>query len=155
MDVKKKCFQDPIFYSRWEAMRTRTNNPNYEHANCYSKRGIDSNEFENFIDFYDAMYESYIKLANKIGKENTSLERINVNKSYTKENCIWIDKHEQQGNTRKNVVFEVTFPDGHKEIHTNVRRFAKEHGLNSSTINDVMNPNRATSHHKQYKFKRL
>lgn len=146
---------DPVFYSRWQAMRTRTENENYQHADCYSMRGINSDEFKNFIDFYDAMYGSYLVMAEKIGKENTSLERIDVNKPYTKENCEWIDKHRQQGNTRKNIKFEVTFPDGHTEIHTNAREFAREHGLDVSTIQDVMNPNRSTSQHKGYKFRRL
>lgn len=51
-----------LFYNRWQAMRTRTNNPNYEHWKDYGGRGIKSDEFEYFIDFYDAMYESFEEL---------------------------------------------------------------------------------------------
>lgn len=147
--------QNIRFYNKWQAMRTRTTNPNYEHADCYVNRGINSDEFENFIDFYDTMYESYIELANKIGEKNISLERIDVNKPYSKENCKWIHISEQQGNTRKNVKFKVTFPDGHTEIHKNARKFAKEHNLDPATVMDAMNPNRATKQHKNYKFERL
>lgn len=144
---------DSIFYDRWQGMRTRTTNPNYEHSNCYSERGINSDEFKYFIDFYDAMYEPFIEKSNEIGKNNTSLERIDVNKSYTKENCTWIHKNEQQGNTRTVVNFLVIFPDGHKEIHKNARKFAIEHGLDHNTILDVMNGR--SSHHKGYEFIRL
>lgn len=147
--------KDPIFYDRWEAMRTRTTNPNYEHANCYIERGINSDEFENFIDFYDSMYSSFIEKSNEIGKNNTSLERIDPNGNYTKENCIWIHKNEQQGNQRKTVKFIVTFPDGHEEEHKNVLKFAKENNLDANTILDVMNPKKGTTKHKGYKFKRL
>lgn len=146
---------DPVFYDRWESMRTRTTNPNYEHADCYSEKGIDSNEFAYFIDFYDKMYESYKALADIIGSENTSLERIDINKGYTSENCTWIDKHDQPKNTSRNVCFEVTYPDGHKEKHKNVREFARDHNLNASTIMDCMNPNRSTKQHKGFRFVRL
>ena len=80
--------KDPIFYQRWTAMRTRTTNPNYHAANCYSQKNIHSDEFTYFIDFYDAMYVSYKELADKIGANNTSLERLDNDKPYTKENCI-------------------------------------------------------------------
>lgn len=147
--------KDPIFYDRWESMRTRTNNPNYEHANCYSERGINSDEFENFIDFYDSMYASFKEKADEIGANNTSLERIDVNKNYSKENCIWIHKNQQQENQRRTVNFITTFPDGHEEICRNVRKFAREHNLNESSIRSCMNKSGSNSQYKGFKFKRL
>lgn len=147
--------QDPIFYNRWCAMRTRTNNPNYEHANCYSERGINSDNFENFIDFYDAMYPSFIEKANEIGKNNTSLDRINLDENYTKENCRWIHKNEQQENQRRTVNFIAIFPDGHEEICRNISKFARKHNLNVATINNCLNENRLTFSHKGFKFIRI
>lgn len=143
------------FYSHWQSMRTRTNNYNYVHANCYSERGINSNEFENFIDFYDAMYSSYLEKAKEIGEQNVSLDRIDPNGNYSKNNCRWVHKSEQQGNTRKNVTFKVIFPDGYSEICTNINKFARQHNLDISTIRDVMNPCRGTKQHKGFKFERL
>lgn len=136
-------------------MRTRTTNPNYHAANCYSQKNIHSDEFTYFIDFYDAMYASYKELADKIGANNTSLERLDNDKPYTKENCIWIHKQNQPKHTSKITKFEVTFPDGHIEIHQNVREFAKQHNLNESTIRDCLSPHRSTKQHKNFKFKRL
>lgn len=147
--------KDPIFYQRWTAMRTRTTNPNYHAANCYSQKNIHSDEFTYFIDFYDAMYASYKELADKIGANNTSLERLDNDKPYTKENCIWIHKQNQPKHTSKITKFEVTFPDGHIEIQQNVREFAKQHNLNESTIRDCLSPHRSTKQHKNFKFKRL
>ena len=122
------------FYNRWQAMRTRTNNPNYPHYADYGGRGINSDEFKYFIDFYDAMYASFAEKAKEVGESNTSLERIDVNGNYTKENCIWIDKHDQPKNQRKTIRFIVTFPDGHEEYHDNVPSFAKEYGLDPESI---------------------
>jgi len=144
---------DPIFYSRWQAMRTRTTNENYEHADCYSKKGIDSDEFKYFIDFYDKMYPSYLEMASIIGKENTSLERIDNSKGYSVENCKWIHKHDQPKNTSRTVVFKVIYPDGHEEIHSNAREFAILHNLNSETIIDCLNGKTKT--HRGHMFLRL
>lgn len=143
----------PTFYDRWQAMRTRTTNEKYQHYADYGGRGINSDEFQYFIDFYDAMFDSYMELANVIGEKNTSLERKDVNKGYTKENCIWIDKHQQQGNCRKTLHFIVTFPDGHTEIHKNALAFAKEHNLHGPSVVDVLNGR--TSHHHNYKFTKI
>ncbi|MBO6268754.1 MAG: hypothetical protein J6N19_06375 [Clostridium sp.] len=144
---------DRIFYSRWEAMRTRTQNPNYEHSDCYSEKGIDSDEFEYFIDFYDQMYDSFLKASEKFGKENTSLERLDNSKSYSVENCIWIDKRDQPKNTTRIVDFTVTYPDGHIESHRNINDFALKNGLDSNTIRDCLSGRTKT--HKGFRFSRI
>ncbi|MCD8082196.1 MAG: hypothetical protein LUE86_01395, partial [Clostridiales bacterium] len=138
------------FHDLWCAMRTRTTNSNYSHANCYSERSINSDEFKYFIDFYDKMYSSYLEAAKIYGEENISLERIDVNDNYSSKNCTWIPKWQQQGNTRRTVHFEVIFPDGHKEYHKNAHRFALEHGLDPATVTDVLQGR--TSHHRHYQF---
>ena len=147
--------KNKTFYSRWEAMRTRTTNIKYQGSKNYVEKNINSNEFKYFIDFYDAMYESFETLAKQIGENNVSLERLDNDKNYTKENCIWTHKRNQGKHTNKIVTFEVTFPDGHKEIHTNIREFAHTHNLNDSTIRDCISPTRRTKTHKGHKFKRL
>lgn len=144
---------NPYFYDRWQAMRTRTNNPNYEHADRYSERGINSDEFKNFIDFYDAMYPSFEELASKIGPENTSLERIDIDKNYTKENCIWIDKRDQQKNTCRTIYFEVTYPNGKIEKRNRLREFCVENNICYSAAIDCLFGRSKTA--RGFKFKRI
>ena len=142
--------KDLTFYNRWQAMKTRTNNPNYPHYKDYGGRGINSDQFKYFVDFYDLMYDSFLECADRIGKENTSLERIDVNGNYCVENCMWIDKKDQPKNQRKTINFIATFPDGHTEICRNVMGFAKEHDLDSSSIYDCLSGK--YRQHKNYKF---
>ena len=130
---------DKRFHSEWRSMRTRTTNPNYEHYDCYGGRGISSEAFKYFIDFYDVLYDSYVKACKKYGTKNVSLERIDNDGDYCPENCTWIPLSEQKSNQRKNVKFEVTFPDGHVEQHKNARKFAKNHNLHPSTFQDLLN----------------
>lgn len=144
-----------IFYNRWKSMRTRTCNKNYEHADCYINRGIKSDEFKYFIDFYDKMFSSFNELAKKIGEENVSLERIDVNKDYSSANCIWIDKKEQQQNTRRTVYFEVMYPDGHKEIKRDLRNFAKEQQLNYNALRVFIDNPLRTLPYKGYFIKKI
>ena len=146
--------QNKFFYDRWQAMRTRTTNPNYVHWADYGGRGIKSDEFELFIDFYDAMYESFEELGSQIGYENTSLERIDVNKDYTKDNCTWIHINEQKGNQRKTVYFIAENINTHEKITSkNLTGFCREYDLNPSCIRDVMT-GRLKSY-KGWKIKRI
>lgn len=130
--------KNEVFYERWKAMRVRTTNSNYEHYEDYGGRGIDSEEFKSFIDFYDAMYPSFVEAFEKFGNR-TSLERIDYNKSYTKENCTWIELFEQQGNQRKTLYFIIIDSQGNKTYHKNVRLFCREKGYNESVIYDLLN----------------
>lgn len=127
------------FYSIWCAMRTRTTNPHYEHWNDYGGRGISSEDFKYFIDFYDSMFTSYKKACKKYGEKNVSLERKNVNKNYTKKNCTWIHINDQKGNQRKTIHFILNYPDGTTIKSKNIHKYAKEHGLNCSTLQDLVN----------------
>ena len=146
---------DPVFYDRWQAMRTRTTNSNYHATHRYKDRGIDSEEFKYFIDFYDAMYDSYVEACERIGDpHNVSLERKDINKSYTKENCEWIDKHDQPKNTCKTTHFTAIDPDGNVyENCSNLTEFAREHGLDPGASRDALNGR--ISHHKHWKFYRI
>ena len=60
--------KDIRFYSLWKNMRSRTTNPLCDNYEFYGGRGINSDEFADFIDFYDAMYASYLEAYKKFGK---------------------------------------------------------------------------------------
>lgn len=122
------------FRSRWANMRDRTTNPNNEKYHCYGGRGITSDEFEYFIDFYDSLYESFIKHVEKHGVNNTTLERIDVNKGYTSDNCTWATWKEQSNNKQDTVYFKVVHQDGSEDIEYGVSNYEKEHGMSHNLI---------------------
>jgi hypothetical protein len=58
-------------------------------------------EWNSFEEFRDDMYESYIKSNLK----QISIERIDNNKNYSKDNCIWIENADQYKNKRNNIIY--------------------------------------------------
>ena len=69
------------FRKIYSCMRQRTCNPKYNEYHYYGGRGI------NHVDKY--------------GEKNTSLDRIDPESNYTKDNCRWATNSEQRKNTRK------------------------------------------------------
>lgn len=81
-------------YQCWNAMKDRCNNKNYNQYKNYGGRAITYHpSWELFINFYNDMGDS----------NNLTLERINNNKNYCKENCKWATTIEQGRNTRNSM----------------------------------------------------
>lgn len=83
------------FYNIYYSIRGRCSN---KHPN-YGGRGIRC-EWLEFLVFKDDMYESYLKHCNKFGEKNTTIDRIDVNRNYCKDNCRWATMKEQAKNKR-------------------------------------------------------
>lgn len=131
---------DKYFYERWQSMRQRTSIKSI-HREQYYDRGINSDAFESFIDFYNALYPSWIEHVKKFGVHDTSLDRIDVDKSYTPENCRWVCLDEQKGNVQKTIYFTVEDLDtGNIEYHKNALRYCTERHL-PYYIQEVINKN--------------
>mgnify|MGYP006921364745 CR=1 FL=1 len=87
------------FYKAWGRMKERCNNPNFNKYSNYGGRGIKySEQWEKYKNFEKDMLSSW--------KQGLSLDRIDVNGNYCKENCRWITMKEQQNNRRDNRVVE-------------------------------------------------
>lgn len=126
----------PMYYA-WRNMRRRcinTKDPAYKN---YGGRGIKvcENWLNDFDRFHDDMIQSY--------KKGLTLDRVDVNGHYTKENCRWITSKEQCRNKRNNVIINGKTLAEHAES-MNVTYDALWRRLNrfGKTPEEAINPNR-------------
>lgn len=80
-------------------MRSRCYRVNATNYRYYGGRGIEV-EWKSFEEFRDDMYGSYLEHVAKHGESNTTLDRIDVNGNYKKENCRWATMKNQNNNSR-------------------------------------------------------
>lgn len=90
------------FRKIYSCMRYRTTKPNYNEWYLYGGRGINSNYYEDFMVFYYELFESYVDHVKEFGEKDTSLDRIDVNGNYEKDNVRWATLKEQANNRRNN-----------------------------------------------------
>lgn len=110
-------------------MKTRITNKNYAKFKNYGGREIKCDEFNYFVDFYDLMYDSYLEHVASNGKNNTTIERIDVNKDYSIENCRWATWDEQAKNKTNTRIFKAISPEGKEYIVEHLPSFCEEHNI--------------------------
>jgi hypothetical protein len=83
-------------YITWARMKQRCLNPKSTSYKIYGGRGIKiSKDWLKFENFYRDMFPTW--------KENLTIERVDVNGNYCKENCKWIPSIEQNYNRRNSI----------------------------------------------------
>lgn len=113
-------------YIIWTGMKQRVNN---DKTGNYGARGIKCcDEWESFINFYNDMAYEYEKHCKTHGENNTTLDRIDVNGNYCKDNCRWAT-YEVQGNNKRNNIKIVI--EG--KTHT-LRELSDMSGIKYSTL---------------------
>lgn len=118
-DYRKKNYTG--IYGTWYSMKQRINNPKNISYHNYGGRGITYiPKWEKFADFEKDMGSDY--------KENYTLERIDNNGNYCKENCRWATRREQCNNTRKNIFIE------YNGISLTATQWAEKLGLAEGTF---------------------
>lgn len=109
-------------YVSWHSMVQRCTNPNYTSFETYGGRGITVCEkWKTFDGFYEDM---------GVRPPSLTLERRDVNKGYSKENCYWATMKQQGNNRRTNVLIEF---NGKTQT---LRQWADEIGLSPSAISN-------------------
>jgi hypothetical protein len=107
-------------YGVWCSMLDRCTNPNNPAYKNYGQRGIGlSDRWGWFSSFYADMGDP---------PPGMTLERLDNNKGYSKENCIWADRKAQGRNKRNNVMITL---DG--ETHP-LSVWAERTGLKYATV---------------------
>ena len=103
-------------------MKQRCQNPKHKNYKDYGARGItvcdDWQKSENFIKW--SLEHGY--------SDTLTLDRVDVNKGYSPDNCRWVSNIEQQNNKRSNVVVEI---DGKKMT---VAEISKKYGISNYLI---------------------
>lgn len=80
--------KDSGLYSRYFTMISRCKKETGYSSKYYFGKNIIC-EWKSYEDFKDDMYESYIEHLEKFGHKQTTLDRIDSDKNYCKENCRW------------------------------------------------------------------
>ena len=140
------------FYNIWCGLKQRCNDKNTKQYKFYGGRGITYDpRWDDFINFKKDMYLKYLYAVKQLKMKKTSIERIDSNGNYCKENCCWIPLKLQAKNTSRIKPFDAFDPNGKK--YTNIKNqsdFAKIHKLQPTLISQCLLGKR--KHHKQWLF---
>lgn len=112
--------REPLYYT-WANMKKRCDNSNQPEFKNYGGRGItyDSN-WSSFKNFKSDMSHGYSK--------ELTLDRIDNNGDYTKDNCRWVTRKVQCNNKRNNRMLT------HKGETMNLTQWAKYLNIKKSTL---------------------
>lgn len=152
--VKKHWMSGTRFYRIYHHIWNRCNREKNDNYNRYWWKWIKI-LWNCFEEFKNDMYDSYIELSNKIWEKYVSIERLDNNKSYSKENCKWIHINEQQKNRRCNHYITYKWKThnlrewakilwlGEVVLRNRivVRKWSIEKAFTTKTLNTFWNPN--------------
>jgi hypothetical protein len=92
--------KDNGLYLKYQKMISRCNSVKGKHYKNYAQRGIRC-LWKSYLEFKNDMFDSFIDHKNIFGHRQTTLDRIDNDGNYCKENCRWATYQEQNTNKRK------------------------------------------------------
>ncbi len=117
------------FYNSWANMMKRCYKKNNIFYHNYGGRGIKVCEsWHDIGNFKDDMWKNFLEHNIKHGGQNTSLDKIDNDKDYCKENCRWATAKEQALNRRTTKLFEFN------GLSLTLYDWARKLGKNRSTL---------------------
>lgn len=125
------------FYKIYSKLRERCAN---NEDDAYKNISV-CDRWKKFENFRDDMYESYQEHVDKFGEKNTSIDRIDVNGNYCKENCRWATLKEQANNKTNNFIIEF------RGVEKTLSQWADYLGWSYCTL--------ANRHHRGWKIDRM
>jgi hypothetical protein len=142
------------FYRIWQNAKSRCEIKTHRDFHNYGGRGITFlDHWEDFINFKNDMYESYLDHVKIYGENNTTLDRIDNEKGYFLGNCRWATYSIQNYNRRNNKRFIAISPDGIKYEGLGYTKFALLHNLEPSNVNRCLNGKRKQTKGWTFKIK--
>lgn len=109
-------------YQSWQNMKKRCQSPTNNRYQYYGAKGISvCLEWETF--------EGFLKDMGQKPFLGASLERLDADGNYNKENCVWADAKTQNNNTHSNVLWE------YRGKKYSLSALSELSGLKSSTLN--------------------
>lgn len=147
--------EDLRFYKIWANMKQRCTNPNCAKFSLYGGRGIlYCYEWKDYENFKTDMYKSYREHSAIYGENQTTLDRINPNDYYCKENCRWATKQEQRVNVRnKEEYYGYNLITNQFYNFNNCTDFCRKNGFTRQGIIDCISGKRNS--HKNCIFKKI
>lgn len=122
MGELERGFSKSRIYGIWSNMKRRCNNPKCQDYPRYGGRGITYDpRWENFAEFYKDMSPTY--------EDDLTLDRIDVNGPYTKDNCRWVSRLVQNNN--KTTTAYIDCAEGK---HIPLAELARKHGMLETTL---------------------
>jgi hypothetical protein len=116
-------------YYIYRNILNRCNHKTTDSYYLYGGRGIRC-LWKSFNDFYRDMSKDYKRHIKKYGKKNTTIDRIDSDDNYYKENCRWVTNKEQARNKRNSRFLT------YKNITKPLYKWADELGIKHNTISN-------------------
>lgn len=120
------------FYDKWSKIKMCCLNKKYKGYKHYGGKGIVC-QWRDFKEFETDMYKSFVAHAKEYGLKDTTIDRIDNSKGYSKDNCRWSTRAEQRLNRTDSRLITVN------GVTKNLIQWADQMGIKRNTMSNRIN----------------